>query len=95
MLLRTSPALKHLLAEPLAPMIASLAKAGSYTHLVAPHDAVGKNVFPRVAGILDVQQVSHNLLFQFGAGLPLPRLAGSTLPAFPSLTLPSLRRSLT
>lgn len=39
-------------------MLASLAKSGDYTHLVAPHDAVGKNVFPRVAALLDVQQVS-------------------------------------
>lgn len=61
LLLRTSPSLKHFLAEPLAPVIASLVKSGSFTHLAAPHDSVGKNVFPRVAGILDVQQVSKTI----------------------------------
>lgn len=57
LLLRTSPALKHQLAEPLAPVIVALIKSGHYTHLAGPHSALGKNVFPRVAGLLEVQQV--------------------------------------
>jgi electron transfer flavoprotein alpha subunit len=58
LLLRTSPSLSHSLAEPLAPMLAALIKSGGYTHLAAAHTALGKNIFPRVAGLLEVQQVS-------------------------------------
>ena len=49
--------LSHSLAEPVAPFLAGLMKKGGYTHLVAAHTAVGKNVFPRVAALLDVAQV--------------------------------------
>lgn len=58
-LVRTAPELEHALAEPLAPMLAALVKSGNYTHLAAAHSALGKNVFPRVAGLLQVQQVGR------------------------------------
>ena len=38
-------------------MLAQLVKDGNFSHLATPHSALGKNVFPRVAGILGVQQV--------------------------------------
>ncbi|CEQ40037.1 SPOSA6832_01614, partial [Sporobolomyces salmonicolor] len=60
LLLRTSPALEHALAEPTAPVLAALVKSGNYTHLAGPHSALGKNVFPRVAGLLEVQQVGRS-----------------------------------
>jgi electron transfer flavoprotein alpha subunit len=44
------------LAEPLAAQI--LAIAGSYSHILAPATANGKNVLPRVAASLDVAQLS-------------------------------------
>ncbi len=50
------PALDHLLAEPLAALLAALAPA--YTHLLAATTAVGKNVMPRAAALLDVQPIS-------------------------------------
>lgn len=46
----------HLLAEPLAALIVSL--AGDYSALVAANTTNGKNVMPRVAALLDVMQVS-------------------------------------
>jgi electron transfer flavoprotein alpha subunit len=46
----------HALAEPLAALIVSM--AGDYTHILSASSAVGKNVMPRVAALLDVQQVS-------------------------------------
>jgi len=46
----------HVLAEPLADLIVSL--AGSYEAVVAAATSVGKNVMPRVAALLDVMQVS-------------------------------------
>ena len=52
--------LAHGLAEDLAALIAGLAAngAGGYSHLVATATTHGKNVMPRVAALLDVQQVS-------------------------------------
>jgi electron transfer flavoprotein alpha subunit len=55
-LVADDPALDHMLAEPTAALIASL--AGPYTALVAPATTNGKNVMPRVAALLDVMQVS-------------------------------------
>ncbi len=47
---------QHMLAEPLAALIVSL--AGGYDAIVAPATTSGKNVMPRVAALLDVMQVS-------------------------------------
>lgn len=44
------------LAENLAPLMVGL--AGDYSHIFAPADTFGKNVMPRVAAALDVQQIS-------------------------------------
>ena len=51
-----SPALAHGLAENVAAQI--LALAGSYSHILFPATASGKNVAPRVAAKLDVAQIS-------------------------------------
>ena len=46
----------HQLAEPMAPLIAGLAK--NYQAVLAPETTTGKNIMPRVAALLDVAQVS-------------------------------------
>lgn len=46
----------HAMAEPLAALIVALAPA--YTHVLAGSTAIGKNVMPRVAALLDVQPIS-------------------------------------
>ncbi|MBE2192161.1 MAG: electron transfer flavoprotein subunit alpha/FixB family protein [Alphaproteobacteria bacterium] len=51
-----TPALDHQLPEVFAPVIAELAKG--YSHVLAPASIFGKNILPRVAGLLDVQQIS-------------------------------------
>ena len=51
-----APALDHLLAEPTAALLVALAP--DYDHLLAATTAVGKNVMPRVAALLDVQPIS-------------------------------------
>ena len=51
-----APAYEHALAEPMAALLVQLAP--NYTHLLAPASAVGKNVMPRVAALLDVQVLS-------------------------------------
>jgi len=45
------------LAETFAPLIQGL--AGNYSHVLAPATTFGKNVMPRVAALLDVQQISE------------------------------------
>jgi electron transfer flavoprotein alpha subunit len=46
----------HALAEPLAALLVELAPR--YSHLLAAATAVGKNVMPRAAALLDVQPIS-------------------------------------
>ncbi|WP_237214028.1 electron transfer flavoprotein subunit alpha/FixB family protein [Falsiroseomonas oryziterrae] len=46
----------HALAEPAAALLVALAPG--YTHLLAPGSAMGKNIMPRVAALLDVQVIS-------------------------------------
>ncbi len=48
--------LGHGLAENLAAQVVAI--AGSYSHLLFPATAAGKNVSPRVAALLDVAQIS-------------------------------------
>jgi electron transfer flavoprotein alpha subunit len=45
------------LAEVLAPFITEV--AASYSHILAPATSVGKDVMPRVAALLDMQQISE------------------------------------
>ena len=51
-----APGFEHGLAENVAAQVVSL--AASYSHIVFPATASGKNVAPRVAALLDVAQVS-------------------------------------
>lgn len=51
-----SPVYANALAENLAPLIVNL--ASNYSHVMAPASTFGKNVMPRAAALLDVQQIS-------------------------------------
>ena len=55
-LLADSAGYEHMLAEPVAALIHSL--AGGYDAIIAPATTTGKNIMPRVAALLDVMQVS-------------------------------------
>ncbi|KAI1876776.1 uncharacterized protein JN550_000848 [Neoarthrinium moseri] len=46
------------LAENYAPLLVENIKKGGYTHIIAGHTAFGKNLMPRVAALLDSQQIS-------------------------------------
>jgi electron transfer flavoprotein alpha subunit len=46
------------LAENWAPLLVENIKKGGYTHVIVGHSAFGKNLLPRVAAMLDVQQIS-------------------------------------
>lgn len=47
----------HMLAENIAKLVVDIAK--NYTHILAPATANGKNYLPRVAALLDVDQISE------------------------------------
>ncbi|HEX7218143.1 MAG TPA: FAD-binding protein [Burkholderiales bacterium] len=55
-LLADAPHLGEFLAENVAALVVSLAK--NYSHVLAPATSNGKNVMPRAAALLDVQQIS-------------------------------------
>jgi electron transfer flavoprotein alpha subunit len=55
-LVADAPALDHLMAEPTAALLVALAPG--YSHILAATTAVGKNVLPRAAALLDVQPIS-------------------------------------
>mgnify|MGYP001658096110 CR=1 FL=1 len=46
------------LPENYAPLLVENIKKGEFTHIVAGHSAFGKSLLPRVAALLDVQQIS-------------------------------------
>jgi len=56
-LIAENAALKNPLAEPMSALVVSAAR--DYTHLLAPATTFGKNLMPRVAALLDVQQISE------------------------------------
>ncbi len=51
-----APEFGHKLAENIAPLIVQL--AADYTHVLASATTYGKNIMPRAAALLDVQQIS-------------------------------------
>jgi electron transfer flavoprotein alpha subunit len=46
------------LPENYAPLLVENIKKGGFTHILAGHSAFGKNLMPRVAALLDTQQLS-------------------------------------
>jgi electron transfer flavoprotein alpha subunit len=55
-LVADAPEYGHRLAESVANLIVGL--ADGYSHILAPHTTSGKNILPRAAALLDLQQVS-------------------------------------
>jgi len=70
-------ALTHGLAEPLSQLIVSL--ADSFSALVAPATAIGKDVMPRIAARLDVMQISDIIAVESATVFRRPIYAGSAI----------------
>jgi electron transfer flavoprotein alpha subunit len=72
-----APHLAEFLAENVAALIVTLGK--QYTHILAPATSNGKNVMPRAAALLDVQQISDISAVQSADTFVRPIYAGNAL----------------
>ena len=77
------PQFEHELAENVAAQV--LAIAGSYSHLLFPATAAGKNVAPRVAAKLDVGQISDIVKVASPETFERPIYAGNAVATVQSL----------
>ncbi|KAL3955243.1 hypothetical protein ACCO45_010806 [Purpureocillium lilacinum] len=67
------------LPENYAPLLVENIKKGNYTHVVGGHTAFGKNVLPRVAALLDSQQISDITGVQDDKTFVRPIYAGNAI----------------
>jgi electron transfer flavoprotein alpha subunit len=72
-----APHLGEFLAENVAALVVSIAK--NYSHILAPATSNGKDVTPRIAALLDVQQISEIIAVESPDTFVRPIYAGNAL----------------
>ncbi|MDF3872361.1 electron transfer flavoprotein subunit alpha/FixB family protein [Pseudomonas putida] len=80
-LVADSAAFAHQLPENVAPLVASLVIEQStiYNHVLAPATSNGKNILPRVAAALDVDQISEIIAVESADTFKRPIYAGNAI----------------
>lgn len=78
------------LPENFAPLLVENIKKGGYTHVLAGHSAFGKNLMPRVAALLDVQQISDITDIQGEDTFVRPIYAGNAILTVQSADSPKI-----
>lgn len=72
-----APELSHRLAENIAPLVVSIAEG--YSHILAPASTFGKNISPRIAALLDTQQISDIIAVHDADTFDRPIYAGNAI----------------
>jgi electron transfer flavoprotein alpha subunit len=80
-LLADNPAYAHQLPENVAPLVVSLVMEQHtiYSHVLAPATSNGKNILPRVAAALDVDQISEIIAVESADTFKRPIYAGNAI----------------
>jgi electron transfer flavoprotein alpha subunit len=82
-LLADAPIYAHGLPENLAPLVADIGRG--YSHVLAPATSFGKNLLPRVAALLDSQQISEIVGIDSPNTFQRPIYAGNAIATVQSL----------
>ncbi|WP_410480569.1 electron transfer flavoprotein subunit alpha/FixB family protein [Pseudomonas plecoglossicida] len=81
-LVADNAAYAHALPENVAPLIVALVDqngAKAYSHVLAPATSNGKNILPRVAALLDVDQISEIIAVESADTFKRPIYAGNAI----------------
>eukprot|EP01099_Mayorella_cantabrigiensis_P001134 TRINITY_DN1474_c0_g1_i1.p1 TRINITY_DN1474_c0_g1~~TRINITY_DN1474_c0_g1_i1.p1 ORF type:complete len:356 (-),score=95.37 TRINITY_DN1474_c0_g1_i1:77-1144(-) len=81
----SSPHYEQFVADLLTPSIVQLQNQEKYTHILAPASNFGKNLFPRVAALLDVSAISDIVQVVDGSQFKRPIYAGNAIATVKSL----------
>ncbi|BAP45165.1 electron transfer flavoprotein subunit alpha [Pseudomonas sp. StFLB209] len=76
-LVADDPAYAHPLPENVAPLVAELGR--DFSHVLAPATSNGKNILPRVAALLDVDQISEIIAVESADTFKRPIYAGNAI----------------
>lgn len=78
-LVADNAAYAYQLPENVAPLVVELVKGNGYTHVLSPAGSNGKNFMPRIAALLDVDQISEIISVESPDTFKRPIYAGNAI----------------